>query len=84
MGPADHPAARPPGRRDPARPHVRDRFGGRAGQRADRWFHVQGQADADPRRVPAGLPYEPASPTKVITEVDAARFVADFVEVLTR
>ncbi|GAB1820549.1 nucleoside hydrolase [Herbidospora sp. RD11066] len=34
--------------------------------------------------LPPAFPYEPAPPTKVITEVDAARFVADFVEVLTR
>ncbi|WP_061299232.1 nucleoside hydrolase [Herbidospora cretacea] len=33
---------------------------------------------------PPAFPYQPAPPTKVITEVDAARFVADFVEVLTR
>ncbi|WP_030451119.1 nucleoside hydrolase [Herbidospora cretacea] len=34
--------------------------------------------------LPPAFPYQPAPPTKVVTEVDAARFVADFVEVLTR
>ncbi|MGR6920020.1 nucleoside hydrolase [[Actinomadura] parvosata] len=34
--------------------------------------------------LPPAFPYEPAPPTRVITAVDAPRFVADFVEVLTR
>ncbi|GAA3670667.1 nucleoside hydrolase [Nonomuraea antimicrobica] len=34
--------------------------------------------------LPPAFPYEPAPPTRVITAVDARRFVADFVEVLTR
>ncbi|WP_214415780.1 nucleoside hydrolase [Sphaerisporangium fuscum] len=34
--------------------------------------------------LPPVFPYEPAPATKVITAVDAPRFVADFVEVLTR
>ncbi|MEV5408895.1 nucleoside hydrolase [Thermopolyspora sp. NPDC052614] len=46
------------------------------------------QARAHLMRTADGLPpafrYEPAPPTKVITAVDSARFVADFVEVLTR
>ncbi|MFD1937361.1 MULTISPECIES: nucleoside hydrolase [Nonomuraea] len=34
--------------------------------------------------LPPAFPYEPAPPTRVITAVDALRFVADFVEVLAR
>ncbi|MEV0594728.1 nucleoside hydrolase [Nonomuraea cavernae] len=34
--------------------------------------------------LPPSFPYEPAPDTRVITAVDAPRFVADFVEVLTR
>jgi inosine-uridine nucleoside N-ribohydrolase len=34
--------------------------------------------------LPPAFPYEPAPPTRVITAADARRFVADFVEVLTR
>ncbi|MCT9930106.1 nucleoside hydrolase [Planotetraspora sp. A-T 1434] len=34
--------------------------------------------------LPPAFPYEPAPGTRVITAVDATRFVADFVEVLTR
>ncbi|MGW0811521.1 nucleoside hydrolase [Nonomuraea sp. NPDC002799] len=34
--------------------------------------------------LPPAFPYEPAPDTRVITAVDTARFVADFVEVLTR
>ncbi|GAA5063461.1 inosine-uridine nucleoside N-ribohydrolase [Thermocatellispora tengchongensis] len=34
--------------------------------------------------LPPAFPYEPAPDTRVITAVDAPRFVADFVEVLTR
>ncbi|MGV9384212.1 nucleoside hydrolase [Nonomuraea sp. NPDC003707] len=34
--------------------------------------------------LPPAFPYEPAPDTRVITTVDARRFVADFVEVLTR
>jgi len=42
--------------------------------------HLMRTADG----LPPAFPYEPAPPTKVITAVDSARFVADFVEVLTR
>ncbi|GAA4973556.1 inosine-uridine nucleoside N-ribohydrolase [Nonomuraea thailandensis] len=34
--------------------------------------------------LPPAFPYDPAPPTRVITAVDAPRFVTDFVEVLTR
>jgi inosine-uridine nucleoside N-ribohydrolase len=34
--------------------------------------------------LPPAFPYHPAPDTRVITQVDAARFVADFVEVLTQ
>ncbi|MEW9552854.1 nucleoside hydrolase [Nonomuraea sp. NPDC050783] len=34
--------------------------------------------------LPPAFPYEPAPATRVVTAVDARRFVADFVEVLTR
>ncbi|WP_214105286.1 nucleoside hydrolase [Acrocarpospora catenulata] len=34
--------------------------------------------------LPPSFPHEPAPPTRVITAVDAPRFVADFVEVLSR
>jgi inosine-uridine nucleoside N-ribohydrolase len=42
--------------------------------------HLMRTADG----LPPSFPYEPAPATRVVTEVDSARFVADFVEVLTR